>query len=103
MSKIKSVTLSFPGSDSQDVVGYKLYVSKVPADVNYESQAFDLGTNTSIILNSFPGMEGIDDVYNIGVTAIDDAGNESSMSVVNNVPLDFLAPNPPGVVTITSS
>ena len=101
MAKVKDVTMSFPASGSPDVVGYKLYIEEVPADVSYTSQAFDLGNNTSVNLSTLQGMTTQDGMFNLGVTAIDDAGNESSMTVINNVPLDFEAPNPPGEITIT--
>ena len=103
MAKVQSVNLSFPASDSPDVVGYKLYMEVSPAAVTYESQSFDLGTETSIDLATLPGMTTLDGGYNIGITAVDDAGNESSMSLIDNVPLDFEAPNPPGAIVITRS
>lgn len=100
MSMIKSKTLSFAPSDSPDVVGYKLYIEEAPNPVSYSSQAFDLGNNTEVDLISLPGMADIDSVYNMGVAAVDDAGNESEMSLINDVPLDFVAPNPPGMLSL---
>ncbi len=100
MAKVKNVTLSFPASGSQDVIGYKLYMEPAPTEVTYTSQSFDLGNNTSIDLASLPGMSTTDGVYNLGITAIDDAGNESSFSLISDVPLDFLAPDAPGEITI---
>ena len=99
--KVKNVTLSFPASGSQDVVGYKLYMETAPTQVVYASPAFDLGNNTSVDLASLPGMSTTDGIYNLGITAIDDAGNESSFSLISDVPLDFLAPDAPGEITLT--
>ena len=99
MSKINSKTLSFVPSDSPDVVGYKLYLQETPDAVSYDSQSFDLGTNTSVDLGTLPGLENVDGIFNIGIVAIDDAGNESDMSIASAVPLDFVAPNPPGVIS----
>lgn len=108
MAIVKKVTLSFPQSDSPDVVGYKLYMVEAPAQVdevdedgNYLAKSYDLGLNTDIELSTLPGMTTNDGVYNIGVTAVDDAENESSMSIAENVPLDFAAPNAPGELVIT--
>ena len=98
--KVKNVTLSFPASGSTDVVGYKLYMEAVPTDVSYESQSFDLGNITTIDLATLPGVTTTDGVYNLGIAAVDDAGNESSFSLISNVPLDFLAPDAPGEITI---
>ena len=99
--KIKNVTLSFPASGSPDVVGYKLYIEVSPYPVTYESQVFELGDNTTIDLATLDGMTTTDGMYNLGITAVDDAGNESSFSLIDNIPLDFLAPDAPGEITIT--
>ena len=101
MAKVKGTMLSFPPSDSPDVVGYKLYIEDVPNPVSYDSASFELGNNTEIDLSELEGMTTRDGVYNIGVVAVDDAGNESSMSLANDVPLDFVAPNPPGELSFS--
>jgi len=101
MSQLKGAKLKFAASGSPDVIGYKLYIELSPNQVTYNSQAFDLGNNVidgyvETDLADIEGMTTLDGVYNIGVTAIDDAGNESCMTMLDNVPLDFLAPDPPG-------
>jgi len=100
MAKIKDVTLSFPPSDSTDTVGYKLYLEIAPAEVTHDSPNYNLGNNTSVLLNTLLGT--VDGVYNIGVVAVDDVGNESDFSLMDDVPLDFVPPAPPGSLTITS-
>ena len=102
MALVQEKILSFEPSDSPDVVGYKMYMEEAPTLVTYDSLSFDLGAKTEgINLAELPDMTTKDGVYNIGIVAVDDAGNESSMSVVNDVPLDFQAPNPPGQIVIT--
>lgn len=103
MAKIKTVTISFAASDSPDVVGYKLYVEESPTMVSYDSLTFDLGNNTSVDLSTLEGMTSKSGVFNLGVSAVDSVGNESDMSLSNDVPLDFVAPNPPGEIVITRS
>ena len=98
---VKVVTISFPPSASPDVVGYKLYVEEAPNTVSYDSASVDLGVETTVDLSTVAGMSTRDGVYNLGITAVDDAGNESSMSVANDVALDFTEPDPPGVISIT--
>jgi len=98
---VKNVVLSFPPSNSPDVVGYKLYVQEAPDPVTYDSEDFLLGDVTSVDLATLPGMTTKDGIYNLGITAVDDAGNESSMSKMDDVPLDFVQPDPPGQITIT--
>lgn len=101
MSKILSTKLAFAPSESADVVGYKLYVAKDPEPVNYDSPSFDLGTKTEVYISALPGINQLDGVYNLGVTSVDDAGNESDMQIVEKVPLDFFAPAPVGALTIS--
>lgn len=103
MARIKNAVLSFPPSDSPDVVGYLMYMEEAPAEVNYDSPSWDLGNETTIDLETLDQMTTKDGFYNIGIVAVDDAGNESSMSLIGDVPLDFAAPNPPGSITITRS
>lgn len=98
--KVKQTILKFPASASPDVVGYRLYVAPNDQELNYSSPSFDLGNNTEIDIATLDGMTTIDGVYKIGVTAIDDAGNESSMSQAEGVPLDFSAPDAPGALEI---
>jgi len=98
---VKSVNMSFPASDSTDVVSYNLYVEETPKVVSFDSEVFDLGNNTNIDLSILEGMTTKDGIYNLGITAVDDVGNESSMSLLADVPLDFAQPNPPGLITIS--
>ena len=101
MASVKKVILSFESSTSPDVVGYKLYMETSPSLVTYSSTSFDLGNNLTVDLSTLPGMTTTDGVYNLGISAVDDAANESSFSLIDNVPLDFLAPNAPGAITIS--
>ncbi len=100
MAKVKNVMLSFGASGSSDVVGYKLYMEVSPSVLDYTSNSFDLGNTTSIDLSTLPGMTSNDGVYNLGITSVDDAGNESSMTLLNDVPLDFIAPDAPTDIVI---
>jgi len=101
MSKVLSTKLSFSPSDSQDVVGYKLYVQPAPDPVTYDSPSFDLGNKTEVFISTLPGLDQVDGVYNLGVTSVDDAENESDMTLIEGVSLDFFAPAPVGDLRIT--
>lgn len=98
---VKNVNISFPPSGSSDVVGYKLYMEEVPNAVTYTSQSWDLGNETTIDLATLTDMTTKDGIFNLGVTSVDDAGNESSMSLISDVALDFIEPDPPGAITLT--
>lgn len=93
------VYLSFPPSTSPDVVGYQLYIETAPNPVTIESPFVPIGLDTRVCLNEeFPELDG---VFNVGVAAVDDAGNLSPLSVKGGVVLDFLAPNPVGDLVIS--
>ena len=99
-------TLKFAASPSPDVVGYRLYIEPMPDEVTYSSESVDLGNPVNdegfvvIDLASLPEFTTKDGRFNIGVTSVDDADNESSMSKAYDVPLDFVAPDPPGVLEL---
>jgi hypothetical protein len=99
MAKVHIRTLSFVPSASSDVVAYRLYIDEGP--LTYNSITFPPFTETSgIDLGAMIGP--VDGIYNIGVSSIDDAGNESDiLEVASNYPLDFIAPDAPtgGVIS----
>jgi hypothetical protein len=104
MAKIKGLVISFAPSQSPDVVTNKLYIQEAPTVVSYDSQSFDVGNTAGaegmIIVDLQTLVPNVDGVFNIGVAAVDDAGNESDMKTANDIPLDFVAPTPPGEITI---
>ena len=95
MSKIMPVSLSFPASPSADVVGYKLYIEPVPAAVTHTSPGYALPGTTVDLATILPGD--IDGIFNLGIVAIDDVGNESDFSLINSAPLDLIPPQKPGI------
>ena len=100
MAKIKSVSLTFPPSPSPDVVGYRLYMDLQDVAVTHDSPFFDLPGTTDINLAEvLPSTT--DGIYNLGIVAIDDVGNESDFSLISDVPLDFVPPESPGIGVIT--
>ena len=103
MAKVKSVVVKFPASPSPDVLEYRPYMAEAPNAVGYDSPAFDLGNVTELDLSAIEGMTSKDGVYNLGITAVDDAGNVSSMSLAENVAINFAAPDPPGVIVVERS
>ena len=100
MALVKSAVLNIPASGSPDIVGYKLYIEPAETPVSYASESFLLGDVDQVDLSLLPGFTTRDGRYNIGVSSVDDAGNESSMSVLDDIALDFVAPDPPGEITI---
>ena len=104
MSKLAEHKIRFLASVSPDVVNYKFYYVEAPTLVDYDSDSVGLGNTVDVDgyvnadLAVLLGHLELDGVYNVGVAAVDDAGNESAMSKADNFPLDFLAPASPGPI-----
>jgi len=103
---IKEVIVKFPPSASEDVTGYKMYYVPQGQTLDYSSNTIDLGlpaTGTdgkiAASVSELPNFQAADDTFSIGITAVDDAGNESAMSTAD-VTLDFTAPDAPGPIEI---
>lgn len=94
MAKIKKRNLSWRASDSSQVVGYKLYWSENSA-VNYNSNCKMLGNVTEITLpDDVPSFKPNSGPITLGVTAVDELGNESDM-VTLAAPYQFNVPKAP--------
>jgi len=103
--------LNFNKSGSEDVVRYKMYAQKVPDEVNMQSKAFDLGMPefdqngaAKIDMNTINGIFALDGDYNLGITSVDDFGNESTMlkEGLTNITLDFVKPDPPTNASVSA-
>lgn len=107
--KVQTAILKFAASPSPDVAGYRLYMEPDGNPVSYNSEFFDLGNPVNdegvveIDLSTLPGMTTKDGVYNLGVVAVDDTGNQSSMKTKDGVNVDFEAPDPPGEIELIFS
>ena len=104
MSKVQDFNIRFLASDSPDVATNRLYYEEVPTEVTYDSQWVDVGNVADVdgYVNVSLGahLGALDGIYNIGIAAVDDVGNEATMSKANDLPLDFVAPNPVGAIEI---
>ena len=94
MAKIKKRKLKWAESGSSQVVGYKLYWSE-NGTLDYNSECVMLGNVTEVVLpddlKSFkPGSGPV----KLGVTAVDELGNESDM-ITLNTPYQFNVPQAP--------
>ena len=96
--KIKPKEITFTPSESLDVVTNKLYVSP-DGTLDYDSQNWDIGNvvdidDGKVHVDLSVYCAGFDGVYDVGVVAVDDGGNESDIMMLSSVPLDFIAPSP---------
>lgn len=108
-----SANLKFKPSQSPDVASYNLYYKAhedaVPLTVDNSIDVIDLGKPAPetdgfihIELNVLPALSALDGLYDLGVAAVDDAGNISPLLVqgLANINLDFLVPSPPTEASI---
>ena len=99
MAKIVTKQIRFTPSNSPDVVTNKLYAELTGTPLTYDSPSWDVGNDVDpndgkVYVNLGAYLVGYDGNYDIGIAAVDDGGNEATMQVMSDVPLDFLAPNP---------
>ncbi len=94
MAKIKKRKLIWEPSTSPNVIGYKLYWAE-EGEVNYNSPSAMIGNVTEVVLPeqvpSFPIVKGS---IQLGLTALNEMGNESDMMIVA-APFQFSAPDAP--------
>jgi len=93
MAKLVEKILTWNPPDD-DTVSHRVYVSVTGANPDYTSFYTDVPAQESSIKLPFLGMPLIEGKYIFGVSAVDDAGNESDLSFIEGY-LDFLAPSPP--------
>lgn len=101
MAKVRRCKLSWKPSNSDQVIGYRLYWSK-GATVSYDSNFFELGDVCEVYL---PDVLKLDARYNarvsLAVTAVDKNQNESDMVTLPN-PYQTKAPPAPGDLLLTT-
>ena len=101
MGRMKKHKLSWKPSESQLVIGYRLYWSK-GTPVNYNSNFIDLGNVNEInlpdiISNNVPLGESI----NLGISALDESGNESDITILPE-PYQLSMPSAPKGLALTT-
>ena len=94
MAKVKNRRLLWEPSTSSNVIGYKLYWAE-EGEVNYDSACALIGNVAEVILPeqvpSFPIVKG---PIELGITAINEIGNESDMMKFVT-PFQFSVPDAP--------
>jgi len=94
MARLKKRRLRWKASESPQVVGYRLYWA-TGGTLGYDSACADLGNVTEVVLpddiDNFPMTAGPVD---IGITAVDELGNESDM-ITLQAPYQFDVPAAP--------
>lgn len=101
MAKTKEYSITWTKSASTDVVGYKIYYVPEEEELNYGSPNVLVGdVDTVLIPTDVPGFPLIDGSYQIGLSSVDDVGNESDI-ISKIVPFDLVAPDAPTNLEVT--
>lgn len=99
MGRIRKKRIHWQPSASPKVQKYRLYWSE-GGIIGYTSKYFDAGQATEVVLPdevpSFPLMKG---EVTFGITAFNEAGNESDMTEVT-AQIDFVVPQSPGNLAV---
>lgn len=100
MARAGTKTFYWTASTAQDVESYRVYATQENTPISYSSPFVDVGLVTEVDLGKlanegFTPLVDADGIFNLGVSAIDDLGNESDLAVKPSVPLDFVPPAAP--------
>ncbi len=99
MAKMKKRKFRWEGSNSSQIVGYKLYWSEW-GGVDYDSKCAELGNVTEVVLpDDVAAFTPANGPVEFGLTAIDELGNESDMATVY-APYQFSVPEAPANLVI---
>lgn len=95
-----SKVFKWTASVSSDVASYRVYVSEGDVPLDYDADFVNVGNVTEVDLgelanDGFMMLENAEGLYNLGVSAVDNIGNESAIAVKAGVFLDFVPPVAP--------
>jgi hypothetical protein len=98
MSKVKKKRVSWTPASDTDIVAHRVYVSQADADLNILTDLWiklDMPIASVLLPDDFPeGTFTGEGNFTVGVSAIDDVGNEGDVAIVAS-PFDFIAPGVP--------
>ena len=100
--KVVKKRISWDAGTTADIVAHRIYVEKDPTVPTYSSVYVDISMPQTYITvpDDFPaGTFDEDVVYIVGVSSVDDVGNESDIITVSS-PFDFVAPDAPTNIVI---
>lgn len=95
MAKIKKATITFDEADLTDVVEFRIYYAQTAIGESSPFVTISVVQGQTAYPVEFPTAVPVTEgQYNIGVAAVDDAGNESDMDVISPF-FDFTPPAKP--------
>jgi hypothetical protein len=105
----KIVARKLRWNPSPGATGYKIYFGTDDFMFRYDGDSVDVELppvvdgKHEILVTDYEQLSGLPEgIYDLAVTAYDEAGNESDFAEVENVPLDFVAPAAPTGVEVVA-
>lgn len=102
MSHVKELVLRFKQSPSADVAANRIRIRPANTPASYDAPFDDVPKKdadqdgfTRIALANLPHAVGLEGTYDIHVTALDAAGNESDFLEIDNQTFDISPPDAP--------
>jgi len=100
MARAHTQILKWTAPPDTDVVGYNFRATPATDPMNYSVDEVNVGNVTQVDMgqlanDGYAPLIDADGNFNLGVSALDDIGNESDIAVKPDVPLDFVPPGPP--------
>lgn len=100
MARAGTKTFFWTASTAVDVATYRVYATPDAEPITYNSDFIDVGKVTEVDLGAlanegFTPLIDAEGRFNLGVSALDEMGNESDITVKPSVPLDFVPPTAP--------
>ena len=102
MAKIIGKRIRWTPATTPDIVAHRIYVSEEPNVPDYSSVHIEklMPETECIAPGDFPaGTFATDANYYIGISSVDDVGNESDITVIS-APFDFVAPGAPSSIIV---
>jgi len=102
MAQVKEVVIRFKQSEATDVVKNRVYIHAPNQPFNADNAFDELDPPVAdedgfsrIPLVNVPKAAGLDGSYDVDITAVDDAGNESDPLEIDNANFDVTPPGAP--------
>lgn len=101
MAKIVGKKVKWVASTAADVVAHKVYVCPEGTTMDYNTPAAQV--NMPTLEYVLPGVfnMSVEQNYQVGISAVDDVGNESDIVKVT-IPFDLVAPTAPSGVQVVN-
>ena len=100
MAKVTDKFFNWGPSTAADLATYKVYAARTGEGISYDTPAVEVGNVTRVYIGAlanqgYEPLVNAEGEYDLGVSAVDNMGNESDIVILYAVPLDFVPPVAP--------